>query len=68
MTGISNRPEPVEEANQEYVEAHKDHLAPPAQRGKKGHPVSRNTSGDTLPDEGRAFETGVGRGPEHGGH
>ena len=68
MTGMTNRPEPVEDANQERVEEHRDHLAPPAQRGKKDHPVSRNTDGETLPEEGRAFETGVGRGPDHSGH
>jgi hypothetical protein len=69
MTGISNRPEDVEDAGQQRVEARKDQLpeADTVNRLRKDHPADKDRA--TSADEaGRVAETGAGRGPEHQGH
>ena len=67
MPGISNRPEPVEEQNQQRVEAQKDRLPDIEQVDKKDHPVAKEQEHD-VPSRDRIAETGAGRGTEHQGH
>lgn len=67
MAGITNRPESVEEQNQERVEARKDELPDLEQVDKKDHPVAKEQEHD-VPSRDRVSETGAGRGVEHKGH
>ena len=67
MPGISNRPEPVEEQNQQRVEAQKDRLPDIEQVDKKDHPVAKEQEHD-VPSRDRIAETGAGRGTDHKGH
>jgi hypothetical protein len=67
MAGISNRPESVEDRNQQYVEARKDQLPDLEQVDKKDHPVAKDQEDDPA-SRGRVSETGAGRGLEHEGH
>ena len=67
MAGITNRPEGVEEQNQQRVEAQKDRLPDIEQVDKKDHPVAKEQEHD-VPGRDRISETGAGRGPEHIGH
>jgi hypothetical protein len=65
MAGISNRPEDVEDENQERVEERKAELGRESAEGAT--PPAKNR--DDEPEErGRVTNTGVGRGPEHSGH
>ena len=67
MAGITNRPESVEQQNQQRVEARKDELPDIEQVDKKDHPVAKEQEHD-VPSRDRVSETGAGRGPEHQGH
>ena len=64
MTGITNKPEGQEHERQQIVEEHRAELLPPEQRGLNNHAPDGKNSDQTLPDHGRATETGVGRGTE----
>jgi hypothetical protein len=69
MTGMTNRPEHVEEENQQRVEAQKDHLPDFEQvnRPRQDHPMDRDQ--EFPPEESdRMNETGAGRGWDHQGH
>jgi hypothetical protein len=69
MTGMTNRPEHLEEENQERVEAQKDRLPDFEQvnRPRQDHPMDRDQ--EFPPEEaGRVTETGAGRGLDHQGH
>jgi hypothetical protein len=63
MAGITNRPEPIEDENQQRVEARKDQLPDIEQvhRPQKDHPVDKDRERD-LESRGRISETGAGRG------
>jgi hypothetical protein len=65
MAGISNRPEDVEDQNQERVEERKAELAQESAEGAT--PPAKNQA-DEPEERGRVTNTGVGRGPEHSGH
>jgi hypothetical protein len=69
MTGITNRPEKVEDENQARVERRKDELPDITQvnRPRKDHPVDKDREGDVASRD-RVSETGAGRGPDHKGH
>ena len=67
MPGISNRPQPEEEQNQQRVEARKDQLPDLEQVDKKDHPVAKDQDHDVAGRD-RVSETGAGRGPDHQGH
>ena len=69
MTGITNRPEAVENENQERVERRKDELPDITQvnRPRKDHPIDKDRERD-LVSRDRVSETGVGLGPDHKGH
>ena len=69
MTGITNRPEPLEDENQQRVEAAKDQLPDITQvnRPRKDHPVDKDQEGPPS-EMGRVHETGAGRGLDHKGH
>jgi hypothetical protein len=67
MTGITNRPEPVEDANQQRVEQRKDQLPDVEQETKHQHLVGKDQE-HPVEERGRINETGAGRGPEHKGH
>lgn len=62
MTGISNKPEDREEERQERVEEQRAELLPPNRRGENNHAPDGKNSDATLPEHGRASETGAGRG------
>lgn len=75
MTGITNKPEPEERANQALVDEREAQLLPDEQRGPNDHhPVGKDRQ--PLPADpdveahapGRVVETGIGRGLEHKGH
>ena len=69
MTGITNRPEPVEDENQQRVEAQKDRLPDFEQvnRPRQDHPMDRDQ--EFPPEQAdRVSETGAGRGWDHQGH
>ena len=67
MAGITNRPEPVEEENQQRVEARKDELPDMEQVDKHDHPVAKDQE-HGVAERDRIAETGAGRGTEHIGH
>ena len=69
MAGITNRPEDVEEQNQQRVEKRKDELPDieSVNRPRKDHPLDKDRERDIV-SRGRISETGVGRGPDHKGH
>jgi hypothetical protein len=67
MTGMTNRPEHVEDENERQVDKHEERLAPPDMRGKKDHPVGKERK-DAPEERGRVSETGAGRGTQHQGH
>jgi hypothetical protein len=69
MTGITNRPEPVEDENQQRVEAQKDRLPDFTQvnRARKDHPVDKDQEFPAA-EADRVQETGAGRGLDHQGH
>jgi hypothetical protein len=67
MSGMTNRPEHLEDKNQRRVKAHEERLAPPETRGKKDHPVGKEQK-DRPEERGRVSETGAGRGTQHKGH
>ncbi|MDQ3810499.1 MAG: hypothetical protein M3336_09430 [Chloroflexota bacterium] len=67
MTGITNRPEPVEDANQQRVEARKEELPDVEQETKHQHLVGKDQE-HSLEARDRIHETGAGRGLEHKGH
>ena len=69
MTGITNRPEPLEDENQQRVEAAKDQLPDVTQvnRPRKDHPLDKDQE-EPPAETGRVQETGAGRGLEHKGH
>jgi hypothetical protein len=69
MTGITNRPEHVEEENQQRVEGRKGELPDieTVNRPRKDHPVDKDRERD-IASRDRISETGVGLGPEHKGH
>ena len=63
MTGITNRPEPIEDENQQRVEQRKDELVDfeNVNRARKDHPMDKDQS-DQVESRGRISETGAGRG------
>jgi hypothetical protein len=63
MAGITNRPEPLEDENQQRVEERKDQLPDIEQvhRPRKDHPVDKDRERD-IESRGRISETGAGRG------
>ena len=65
MTGITNRPEPIEDENQQRVEQRKDELPDfeAANRARKDHPIDKDRERD-VPSRGRISETGAGRAQE----
>ena len=67
MTGITNRPEEIEDARQEIVEENKAKL-PPAEQAGEGHEPVAKARDDTPATRGRIAETGAGRGTDHAGH
>lgn len=69
MTGITNRPQPEEQQNQQRVEERKDELPDieNVNRPRKDHPMDKDQERD-LPSRGRINETGAGRGLDHKGH
>lgn len=69
MTGITNRPEQVEDEGQQRVEKRKDELPDfeNANRPRKDHPIDKDREHD-LASRDRISETGAGRGLEHKGH
>ena len=67
MAGITNRPEPVEDDNQQRVEARKDQLPDVEQQTKHQHLVGKDQE-EPLNVRDRLSETGAGRGPTHHGH
>jgi hypothetical protein len=69
MTGITNRPESVEDENQRRVDARKDKLPDIEQvnRPRKDHPVDKDREHD-VESRDRIAETGAGRGTDHKGH
>jgi hypothetical protein len=69
MSGITNRPKPVEDENQERVEQRKDELpdVTAVNRPRKDHPTDKDREHD-LESRDRISETGAGRGLEHKGH
>jgi hypothetical protein len=69
MSGITNRPEQIEEENQQRVEQRKDELTDieAVNRPRKDHPVDKDRERD-IPSRDRISETGVGLGPDHHGH
>ena len=69
MAGITNRPDKIEEDNQQRVEARKDELVDieAVNRPRKDHPVDKDRERD-VPSRDRISETGVGLGPDHKGH
>ena len=68
MTGITNRPEPVEDENQQRVERRKDELPDITQvnRPRKEHPVEKDQPADAETRE-RPVEPGVGLGTKDKG-
>ena len=67
MTGITNKPEPEEDARQAKTQAKKESLMPPHMAGDKNEVPGKNR-GDAADDPGRTVETGAGRGTDHKGH
>jgi hypothetical protein len=69
MSGITNRPERLEQEGQQRVEEKKDELpdVEAVNRPRKDHPLDKDREQD-IPSRGRIAETGVGLGPEHKGH
>jgi hypothetical protein len=69
MSGITNRPESLENENQQRVEARKDELPDfeVANRPRKDHPLDKDRS-EPLEDRGRPDLPGIGQGAEHKGH
>lgn len=69
MTGITNRPESIEDENQRRVEETKDQLPDFTQvnRARKDHPVDKDRETGNR-GEDRVAETGAGRGLDHKGH
>ena len=64
MTGITNRPEPIEDENQQRVEQRKDELVDfeNVNRARKDHPMDKDRSQDVQSRQ-RISETGVGQDP-----
>jgi len=67
MAGITNRPQPEENENQQRVEERKDQLPDLEQVDKKDHPVAKDQESD-INARDRVSETGAGRGLDHKGH
>jgi hypothetical protein len=67
MAGITNRPQRVEDQNQERVEARKHELPDLEQQTKHQHLVGKDKEHD-VEGRDRIAETGAGRGPDHEGH
>jgi hypothetical protein len=68
MAGITNRPEELEEANQQRVEQRKDELPDieAVNRPRKDHPVDKDRAADPS-ERGRSSDASGGRGPEQTG-
>ncbi|MCA1645541.1 MAG: hypothetical protein LC797_08785 [Chloroflexi bacterium] len=69
MTGITNRPQQLENENQQRVEKRADELPDleTVNRPRKDHPVDKDRERDVSSGD-RISDTGVGLGPEHKGH
>jgi hypothetical protein len=69
MTGITNRPEQIENENQQRVEERKDELPDieAVNRPRKDHPLDKDREQDVASRD-RISETGAGLGPDHKGH
>lgn len=67
MTGITNRPDNVEEENQERVQETAEQLPGADTAGSQGKPANKLTD-SSVAERGRVSETGAGRGTEHKGH
>jgi hypothetical protein len=69
MSGITNRPQRVEDENQRRVEDRKDELPEidAVNRAREDHPLDEDRDQE-VDERGRVSETGAGRGTEHKGH
>jgi hypothetical protein len=67
MAGITNRPQRIEEQNQQRVEKQKNKLPDIEQVDQRDHPVAKDKANEPV-ERDRISETGAGRGPEHEGH
>lgn len=64
MTGITNKPEGEEHERQQLVEQQREELLPPEARRTDNRAPDAKDSDATLPEHGRAAETGAGRGTD----
>jgi hypothetical protein len=69
MSGITNRPQRLEDENQRRVEDRKDELPQidGVNRPRKDHPLEKDRDHE-VDERGRVSETGAGRGTEQKGH